>query len=317
MDIKHLVLSGGAIVGLIEYGILKNLSKKNIIKYENIKSIYATSIGGYIALIYMLNYDWDWMDDFIIKRPWDKLLNFTSEDFFNLFYAKGLLDEDTIIEVIKPLLLAKDISINVTLKELYDIIPIDLYLFCCNLNEFSKIKLHHSTHPNLKLYEALYISGLIPILFKPKFYNKELYIDGGIIDNCPFIECLKNEKCKDEEMLVLINDKKKFIDLSNNFYIENNYLFNENSVFNNHTINENDTLIDFFIFILKSLFNRIFIIENDYKYNIKYLIHISLTPNIIDLKYWKYVSCNSNERKYLIELGIKESDIFIIEHNKI
>ena len=38
MVINHLVLSGG-VVGLVEYGILKQLSKSNIINYNNIKSM--------------------------------------------------------------------------------------------------------------------------------------------------------------------------------------------------------------------------------------------------------------------------------------
>jgi predicted acylesterase/phospholipase RssA len=67
MVINHLVLSGGGVVGLVQYGILKQLTKMNIINYKNIKSIYATSIGTYISLIYLLNYKWEWMDDFLIK----------------------------------------------------------------------------------------------------------------------------------------------------------------------------------------------------------------------------------------------------------
>ena len=84
MVINHLVLSGGGVVGLVEYGILKQLSKSNIISYKNIKSIYATSIGSYIGFIYLLNYKWEWMDDFLIKRPLDKLLSnkLSLYDFF-------------------------------------------------------------------------------------------------------------------------------------------------------------------------------------------------------------------------------------------
>ena len=84
MVINHLVLSGGGPVGLVEYGVLKQLTKLNIINYKNIKSIYATSIGSYIGLIYLLNYKWEWIDDFLIKRPLNKLVgnNLSLYDFF-------------------------------------------------------------------------------------------------------------------------------------------------------------------------------------------------------------------------------------------
>ena len=114
MTIKHIVLSGGGPVGLIEYGILKSLSINNIINYKNIESVYGVSIGTFIGLIYILNFEWSWMDDFLIKRPWNKIINITSYDYLNIFYNKGLLNIDFVINMIKPLLLAKNLNIDIT-----------------------------------------------------------------------------------------------------------------------------------------------------------------------------------------------------------
>ena len=91
MSIKHLVLCGGGPVGLISYGVLKELSNKKILKLDELKSIYATSIGSIIGLIYLLNIEWSWIDDFIIKRPWENLLNFSSADYLNLMYLKDTI----------------------------------------------------------------------------------------------------------------------------------------------------------------------------------------------------------------------------------
>ena len=86
MTIEHIVLGAGGPVGLVSYGILRELTENNFIKYENIKSIYATSIGTFIGLIYILNIEWDWIDDYLIKRPWEQLLNFTSNDYLCKFF---------------------------------------------------------------------------------------------------------------------------------------------------------------------------------------------------------------------------------------
>ena len=207
MPIKHIVLSGGGPVGLIEYGILKELTLKNKLNYENIKSIYGTSIGGYIGLIYLLNLDWDWIDDFLIKRPWQNLINFSINDYINLFYTKGFLDIEFTKKVISPLLFAKDLTIDTTLLDLYKLTNIDLHLFTTNLNKFSKIDLSYKTHPNLKIYEALHMTSCIPLMIKPLYYENNYYIDGGIFVNSPIKECFINEKANINEILLLINDK--------------------------------------------------------------------------------------------------------------
>ena len=116
MTINHLVLCGGGPIGVVQYGILKKLSQENIIKLDEITSIYATSVGGFIAFIYMLNFDWECMDDFIIKRPWENLFKLGISDYLNIFYTKGLISINTLIEALKPLYLAKNIPIDITMQ---------------------------------------------------------------------------------------------------------------------------------------------------------------------------------------------------------
>ena len=40
-DIQHIVISGGGMAGIIEYGIIKHLIDKKKINMENINSIYG------------------------------------------------------------------------------------------------------------------------------------------------------------------------------------------------------------------------------------------------------------------------------------
>lgn len=308
MNIKHLVLSGGGPVGLVEYGILKDLSKKKIIKYENIKSIYATSIGGFMALIYILNFKWEWMDDYLIKRPWEKLINITSQDYINLFYNKGLLDKTFIIETIKPLLLAKDLNIDITLQELYNITKIDLHIFTCNLNKFCKVDLNYKTYPELKLWEALLMTAGIPILLQPLYYKQEYYLDGGIFATSPLNDCYQAEKCDKSEILAIINDKRNPIDLDNAFY-------KTNDDDNGEELKEDTNILNFFIYLLKTTVNKISFIENENSIIIDNIINVATHYYTIDIKYWNYVFSNSEERDYLIKLGIKQSEKFIEKNN--
>jgi predicted acylesterase/phospholipase RssA len=310
-DIKHLVLGGGGPVGFVEYGILKHLSQNNFLKYENVKSIYATSVGGFTALFYILNIEWKWIDDYLIKRPFHKLCSFTHNDLLNIYFSKGFLTEEILIEIIKPLLLTKNLSQDITLKEFYEVTNISLYLFTVCLNDMKKIMLSHYSHPNLKLYEALYMSISIPILFKPKFYENNFYIDGGILNNNPIDDCINNEKCNINEILLLKNDKNNPIDLSNNLYnnLYNNKKNEDSMVNEDSKVNEDSDFFTFIIFMLKSLFCNFSI--NEKNLNIKNSINVSLTQDTVNISYWNYVFNNSNEREYLINLGVKLGNDFI------
>ena len=305
--IKHIIFSGGGPIGLVQYGALKQLALNNIIKYENIESIYATSIGSFIGFIYLLNFEWSWIDDFFIKRPWEKLAAFSYSDYINIFYNKGLVNKNILINALKPLFFAKDISINITLVEFYEITKIEFNIFATNLNNFKKEKLNYINNPNLELIDALYISCSIPVMFVPLYINECFYLDGGIFVNCPIVECIKDKNCNYDEILCFNNDKRSSIDLSNSFYKENNYNFCDNS----NEINEKSNFIEYIIYIIKTLFNKLSIIENENIISIKNSINTSLTEQMVDIKYWLHVLNSCEERHYLINLGKLQANKFI------
>ena len=82
--IKHIVINGGGPSGLLSYGALRYLFKKNFLNMENIKSIYGTSIGGVFGVMLSLKYDWDTLDDYLTKRPWHKVFKMEPDDLFGL-----------------------------------------------------------------------------------------------------------------------------------------------------------------------------------------------------------------------------------------
>jgi hypothetical protein len=209
--------------------------------------------------------------------------------------------------------LAKNLSPDITLKELYEYSKIDLYLYSANLNCFCKVRFHHSTHPDLKVYEAIHMSSCVPILFKPMFYKEAYYIDGGLFMNCPINDCYQNENCNKDEILVLMYDKKKTINKFNPYYIENNYDFND---YSKNELNTETNLMSFLIYIIKTMINKIHVIENEHMINMPNIINICLTPITVDLKYWNYVLNNTKEREYLIELGLKQATIYIDERKE-
>lgn len=217
--IKHLVINGGGPTGWISYGALKCLFKKEFIHIDNIKSIYGTSAGAIIGVIISLKYDWITLEDYFLKRPWDKVLKIEPDHFFEMYYNKGLFQFNLIKEVLTPLLTAKDLSENITLKEYYEYNNIDLHCFTVELNSFQKIDLNHNTYPDLPLIKALEMTSAYPILFKPVIDNDKCYIDGGLINNYPINECLENENCDEKEILGI---KNKWVNVNSSINNEMN-----------------------------------------------------------------------------------------------
>ena len=119
--IKHIVISGGVIYGFCFYGCLKYLHQQHFWNFDDIESFYAPSVGTIFSTILALNFDWDTLDDYIIKRPWQKVFKLNIHSLINCFQNVGVFDIDLIKEIFIPLFNAKDIPITVTMKELYEI----------------------------------------------------------------------------------------------------------------------------------------------------------------------------------------------------
>ncbi len=103
MVIKHLVLSGGATWGLTAYGSLKQSEKYGIWSINNIKTMYATSVGSIIATMLSLKYDWETLDDFLIMRPWQQVFPFNLYSAFFAFENNGFFHVEHLRQLFLPL----------------------------------------------------------------------------------------------------------------------------------------------------------------------------------------------------------------------
>jgi predicted acylesterase/phospholipase RssA len=205
--IRHLVFSGGGPAGLINYGAAKVLEREKIWSLPDIQSIYGCSIGAYIGVIISLGYEWDWLDDYFIKRPWEKVFALNAQNFMDAYEQKGLLGEKILLESLKPLLCAKDLNEQCTLKELYEFNKIDIHIYTTNINtkNLTKVDLSHTTHPDLSVIKALCMSTSYPLAFKPVCIGDECFIDGGLLNNFPLNDCLEQVICHPDDVLAFKN----------------------------------------------------------------------------------------------------------------
>ena len=238
MTIKHIVLSGGGPTGFITYGAVKHLAKENFWNLSDIESIYGCSIGAFMGIVISLGYDWDLLDDYFIKRPWNKLIDASSKSLIDAFLNKGILGESLFKDCIEPLLTAKNLDVNITMQNLYDINGINIHLYSTNLNskKLEKIDISRESHPNLTVIKALAMSMSYPFIFEPIHDDEgNCYIDGGLLNLMPLNDCLEQTKCNTDEILVFKN-------MWANAEHDNNY-----------KISKESTMMDYFYTLIKKM----------------------------------------------------------------
>lgn len=284
MTIENLVISGGCIWGLYEYGLLKQLHKNGFWDISNIKTMYTTSAGAIVGTVLAMKIDFETLDIYLIDRPWNEVWNGNSYHLLEAFNACGLFHKQAFYEMFIPLLKSIDLSIDITMAEFYTWSGIDLYIFITELNVFEQVIINHNTYPEWKLVDAIYASCTLPAIFAPIMKDNKCYIDGGFFNNYPIKPCFMAVKDPDTILGICIE---------------------KNSDDEIHTnITENSTIIDFTGVLLNKLLKSIIFI-NDNTGMIKYEI-IKSTPSIT-IENLQRVSSSKKERKKLIDIGIEDT----------
>jgi hypothetical protein len=182
--IEHLSLSSAGPNGLIQLGLVFQALQQNIFSIQDLKSIHGTSCGSIIAVLLSLNIPIQELVEYVITRKWNKWLKPNLEFFMT---QKGCVSIECIEEVIAPFFHAYDISLSITMKELYEHNKIDLHIYTTAVTNLVSVDINHITFPDLPVIQAICMSSSVPILFTPVHYQNDYYIDGGLLTHCPFI----------------------------------------------------------------------------------------------------------------------------------
>lgn len=208
MTVRRLVLSGGGYMGIALYGAARQLHMMQRYAPENLTHIYGTSVGAILGTIVALKYDWDTVNDYIVKRPWEKVFHVDIETMVNAVSSCGILDTEVINQVLVPLLGGKNISTAVSLQEFKEITGVSMTIVATN-SDLHPTYFSPDTHPHIRLTDAIRASCCIPVVFQPARINDAIYIDGAFSDNFPITKC--KEECEDdaEYLAIGLDDRIK------------------------------------------------------------------------------------------------------------
>jgi predicted acylesterase/phospholipase RssA len=258
--IKHIVCSGGGVTGFSFYGVLRESNRAGIWNFQDIETISGTSVGSIIAVIIALNYDWEILDDFLIKRPWHHVFKITMYTIFEALNKRGIFNMKTIEETFLPLFNGKDISVDITMLELYEMTKKDVHIFITEVHSMETIDISYKTHPEWRVVDAVYASSSVPVLFEPFIKADKCYCDGGFLLNYPLRACLDKGIDPDEVLGI------RRISCTNTSAVDSS----DNQILISDTITESSTLLDYLMVIFNKLVKMIIkppiiTIKNEYR----------------------------------------------------
>tara|TARA_B100000927_G_scaffold290446_1_gene289297 strand:+ start:9465 stop:10337 length:873 start_codon:yes stop_codon:yes gene_type:complete len=275
MDIKHIVLSGGAQYGLSLIGALYECENNNMINYNNIEKVYGTSAGSVALVIWMLRISKEDIYNFLINRPWEKTIKLESKIISSFLDKKGIINKKFIYDIITPLLRANSLNENITLEEFFNYTKKEIHIIATKLDTLEYIDFSYKTHPKLSLIDSIYMSSTIPCVMQPMYYNDTYIIDGGLSYGYPIKLCKEENPDDNNHILgikIIKNDKEQ--------------------------VKPEQSLLFYVFSIIEKMRDKVNNFnESEAKYQINILSEIWLTRN------FKECLDNKNKRRELIELG--------------
>lgn len=287
MTIKHLVISGGGPTMIKSLGACQHLEKNNFWKIEDVETIHGTSAGAIVGAILCLKYDWETLNAYVVDRPWNDAFPFNIKSILDAYTNRGIFGRNSMEIIFKSLLLGKDLSLEITLKEFYEYSKIELCMHSFEINNFKMESISYINYPDLPLVSALQMTSAVPILISPVCIDGKCFIDGGVVSNYPLKFCLEVAKNTDE----ILGFK--------NYYGEKK----ESS-----KITEDSTLLDYvFFFLYKLIFQlksdtNITSIENEVVYR---------AHDYLSLENIKAVLSSRELRKEFLQIGIDAAADFL------
>lgn len=207
MTIKHLVISGGGPTLVQALGAIQHVEQQKFIDLSKIETIYGTSAGAILGTLICLKFDWETINDYIIKRPWHEVFPINVQKIFDAYTKKGIFDSKTVEKIFKPLFSAKDLPLDINLQDFYNYSKIEMHFFAFDINDFKIEDISYKTHPNISVIMALQMTCSLPVLVAPVCIENKCYIDGGIVCNYPLNKCL--ELYNPDEILGIKNQYDK------------------------------------------------------------------------------------------------------------
>lgn len=178
VDFDTLVLSGGAVKGMVILGSLQYA--KDFYLLNNITTYIGTSVGGIICYLLAIGYTPIEIVVYICTKGLvEKLQHF---DLVSMVNGGGAASYHHIQEVLEKMTISK-IGYLPTLQDIHTRFNKTLIFVTYNISKNKAEYLDPENYPNLPCITAIRMTSNIPLVFEHFKYGDSFYIDGGVSNN--------------------------------------------------------------------------------------------------------------------------------------
>ena len=232
INIKHLVLSGGGLLGISYIGLFKYFEEKEYIK--NIQSITGCSAGAIFGSLLAIGYTYNELNSLVKSMIFKEYLTINVDSILNFTNTKGFESGTNLNLFIRNCIKNKTGNENITFSQIQEKYNIKLQIGVTNLTKNKFELLNNTTSPELPIHKAISASVAIPFIFEPIVINNDIYCDGGVLDNLPIDTVINmyniidtNEDKEEKE-----KDKEEKVKEDNELSIIGFYLINKSEIIN-------------------------------------------------------------------------------------
>ena len=200
-EIKNLVFSGSGSKIFMHLGFVQYLVENDL--FSKVNTFIGTSGGSIVALLLSIKYDISTLTELFIKLKYEQLEKIDSDSILNFFDTYGVDTGENMERALRIMLKNKIGNTHITFKELYDLTNNSLVVCSTNLQRHQEVYFDYISYPDLDIIEAVLMSISIPLLYTPRKYKGDLYVDGGLLSHYP-IEYIETENLLKEETLGIL-----------------------------------------------------------------------------------------------------------------
>lgn len=188
----YLSCSGGGTKGLIYTGVLDAMEDHMIRTGKSfeewrasLKGLSGTSAGSICCLAVLLGLD-KFQRSKLIKNIFSDMRNIVPcPDITLMVTSYGLENGNTFKSQIQAILNESGLNPETTLGDIKRLFGKEFVCVCTDIQKQEPIHLSSSNTPNVKVYDAIYMSCSIPFVFAPMKFQDNYIVDGSLTEDIP------------------------------------------------------------------------------------------------------------------------------------
>lgn len=194
---KYWILSGAGLNGFAYIGAFQEFEKQWGERwFLESEGWYGSSMGALLATLLTIGFSIEELIHLVREFPWDTLVDPSWDSIWHHCY---LDDGKRYRKLIKSCLLQKNVSTDITLREVEERYQRKIGITVSNLTFGIVETLNGREYPNIKLIDALTITTAVPFLFPPTMIDLNgsgpcLYTDGAFFRPYPFHHVSKDDQ---------------------------------------------------------------------------------------------------------------------------